>query len=132
MDVGNPSNFIRIQSLYNNDFDSLKQDFSSYAFDDTETKLALAELHQKYNYVADPHGAVGYLGLQDFLKKNHDYYGIFLETAHPIKFRDTVEETLGLTLDIPTQIQNILDKTPEKTSLRGYKAFKEHLLNQAV
>lgn len=132
MDVGNPSNFIRIQSLYKNNFDSLKQDFSSYAYDDAETKLALAELHQKHNYVADPHGAVGYLGLKDFLKKNPDYYGIFLETAHPIKFRDTVEDTLGLTLDIPTQIQNILDKTPEKTSLRGYKAFKEYLLNQAI
>lgn len=132
MDVGNPSNFIRIQSLYKNDFDSLKQDFSSYAYDDPQTKLALAELHQKHNYVADPHGAVGYLGLQDFLKKNPDYYGIFLETAHPIKFRDTVEDTLGLTLDIPPQIQNILDKTPEKTSLGGYKPFKEYLLNQAI
>ena len=132
MDVGNPSNFIRVQSLYKNDFDSLKQDFSSYAYDDTETKLALAELHQQHNYVADPHGAVGYLGLQDFLKKNPDYYGIFLETAHPIKFRDTVEDTLGLTLDIPTQIQKILDKTPKKTSLRGYKTFKEYLLNQAI
>ena len=132
MDVGNPSNFIRIQSLYKNDFDSLKQDFSSYAYNDTETKQALAELHKKYNYVADPHGAVGYLGLKHFLKKNPDYYGIFLETAHPIKFRDTVEDTLGLTLDIPIQIENILDKTPEKTSLRGYKAFKEYLLNQAI
>ena len=132
MDVGNPSNFIRIQSLYKNDFDSLKQDFSSYAYDDAETKQALAELQQKYNYVADPHGAVGYLGLQHFLKKNRDHYGIFLETAHPIKFRDTVEDTLGLTLDIPTQIQNILDKTPEKTSLRGYQAFKDYLFTQAV
>jgi threonine synthase len=132
MDVGNPSNFIRIQSLYKNDFNSLKQDFSSYAYNDSETKQALAELHQKYNYVADPHGAVGYLGLQDFLKKNPDYYGIFLETAHPIKFRDTVEDTLGITLDIPAQIENILNKTPEKTSLCGYKAFKEYLLNQAI
>jgi threonine synthase len=72
------------------------------------------------------------LGLQRFLENNPDHYGIFLETAHPIKFRDTVEETLGLTLDIPTQIQHILDKTPEKTSLSGYEAFKEYLLSQAV
>ncbi len=132
MDVGNPSNFIRIQSLYGNDFDALKQDFSSYAYNDDETKLALAELHQKHNYVADPHGAVGYLGLQDFLANNPDHYGVFLETAHPIKFRDTVEETLGLTLEIPTQIQHILDKKPEKTSLSGYDAFKDYLLSQAV
>ena len=132
MDVGNPSNFIRIQSLYGNDFDALKQDFSSYAYNDVETTLALAELHQKHNYIADPHGAVGYLGLQHFLANNSDHYGIFLETAHPIKFRDTVEETLGLTLEIPTQIQHILDKTPEKTSLSGYDAFKDYLLSQAV
>jgi threonine synthase len=66
------------------------------------------------------------------LENNPDHYGIFLETAHPIKFRDTVEETLGLTLDIPTQIQHILDKKPEKTSLSGYEAFKEYLLSQAV
>jgi threonine synthase len=66
------------------------------------------------------------------LENNPDHYGIFLETAHPIKFRDTVEETLGLTLDIPKQIQHILDKKPEKTSLSGYEAFKEYLLSQAV
>jgi threonine synthase len=132
MDVGNPSNFIRIQSLYRNDFNALKQEFSSYAYNDMETKLALGELHQKHNYIADPHGAVGYLGLQHFLAKNPDHYGVFLETAHPIKFRDIVEDTLGTTLKIPTQIQQILNKIPEKTSLSGYNAFKDYLLSQAV
>ena len=132
MDVGNPSNFIRIQSLYRNDFNALKQEFSSYAYNDMETKFALGELHQKHNYIADPHGAVGYLGLQHFLAKNPDHYGVFLETAHPIKFRDIVEETLGTTLKIPTQIQQILNKIPEKTSLSGYNAFKDYLLSQAV
>lgn len=131
MDVGNPSNFIRIQNLFDNDFDALKQQFSSYAFNDDETRVALKALYEKYNYVADPHGAVGYLGLQQYIQENPNAYGLFLETAHPIKFRDSVEETLGVTLDIPTQIQHILDKTPEKTSLKGYEAFKEHLLQRA-
>lgn len=67
-----------------------------------------------------------------FLAKNPDHYGVFLETAHPIKFRDIVEETLGTTLKIPTQIQQILNKIPEKTSLSGYNAFKDYLLSQAV
>lgn len=131
MDVGNPSNFIRIQNLFNNNFDALKQQFSSYAFNDDETREALKALYEKYNYIADPHGAVGYLGLQEYMQENPNAYGVFLETAHPIKFRDSVEETLGVTLDIPTQIQHILDKTPEKTSLKGYEAFKEYLLQRA-
>jgi len=131
MDVGNPSNFIRIQSLFNNSFDALKEHFSSYAFDDKETRVALKELHDNYGYVADPHGAVGYLGLKKYMGENPDTYGIFLETAHPIKFRDSVEETLGITLDIPAQIQDILDKHPEKTSLKGYDAFKAYLLERA-
>lgn len=131
MDVGNPSNFIRIQSLFNNNFEDLKNHFSSYGFNDDETRVALKELHQKYNYVADPHGAIGYLGLQKYMSDNPDTYGVFLETAHPIKFRDSVEETLDITLEIPTQIQHVLDKTPEKTSLKGYDAFKEYLLQRA-
>ena len=131
MDVGNPSNFIRIQNLFNNNFDALKQQFSSYAFNDDKTRVALKALYEKYNYIADPHGAVGYLGLQEYMQENPNAYGVFLETAHPIKFRDSVEETLGVTLDIPTQIQHILDKTPEKTSLKGYEAFKEYLLQRA-
>lgn len=131
MDVGNPSNFIRIQSLFDNNFDALKQRFSSYAFDDNQTRVALKELYSNYNYVADPHGAVGYLGLHKYMQENPESYGVFLETAHPIKFRDTVEETLNITLDIPEQIQHILDKTPKKTALKGYDAFKAYLLQSA-
>lgn len=131
MDVGNPSNFIRIQSLYGGNFNALKKEFSSFSYTDKETKSALVELHQKHGYIADPHGAVGYLGLQDYLQNKPEYFGVFLETAHPIKFRDSVEETLDITLDIPAQIQHVLDKTPEKTSLKDYEAFKEYLLQRA-
>lgn len=131
MDVGNPSNFIRIESLYENNFDALKQQFSSYAFDDNQTRMALSDLYSNHDYVADPHGAVGYLGLQKYMLKNPDVYGVFLETAHPIKFRDVVEETLNVRLDIPEQIQHILDKTSKKTALKGYDAFKEYLLQRA-
>ncbi|MDA0779267.1 MAG: threonine synthase [Bacteroidetes bacterium] len=131
MDVGNPSNFIRIQSLYKNDFNALKQQFSSYAFDDNQTQIALKDLYENHNYVADPHGAVGYLGLQKYMQENPNTHGVFLETAHPIKFRDTVEENLKITLDIPEQIQHILDKTPKKTALKDYDAFKAYLLQRA-
>ena len=132
MDVGNPSNFIRIQSLFKNDFDALKTHFSSFSFDDTQTRLALKSLYNNSGYIADPHGAVGYLGLEKYMKAHPDTYGILLETAHPIKFRDTVEETLGITLEIPKQIQHILDKTPIKTSLKNYDDFKAYLLSQDI
>lgn len=131
MDVGNPSNFIRIQNLFDNNFDALKQQFSSYAFTDDQTRAALKNLHDSYNYIADPHGAVGYLGLQHYMKEKPNTYGVFLETAHPIKFRDSVEETLGITLEIPSQIQHILDKTSEKTSLKNYADFKDYLIQRA-
>lgn len=131
MDVGNPSNFIRIQSLFNNDFNALKQQFSSFAFDDSETQIALKALYNDYNYIADPHGAVGYLGLQKYMQERPNVHGVFLETAHAIKFRDTVEKSLDVSLDTPEQIQHILDKTPKKTALKDYDAFKEYLLQRA-
>ncbi|WP_298419635.1 threonine synthase [uncultured Kordia sp.] len=125
MDVGNPSNFIRIQELYNNDLATIKKHFSSYSFTDDETKTAMKSIYDQYNYIADPHGAVGYLGL-----KNHDLkdaYGVFLETAHPVKFLPTVESTLGLKLDIPTQIQEIMHKEKHAIQATDYDDLKRFL-----
>lgn len=125
MDVGNPSNFIRIQELYNNDLATIKQHFSSYSFTDAETKTAMKSIYDQHKYIADPHGAVGYLGL-----KNHDLqdaYGIFLETAHPVKFLPTVESTLSLKLDIPEQIQQIMHKKKEAHFINDYGGLKDFL-----
>ncbi|WP_430409422.1 threonine synthase [Kordia sp.] len=126
MDVGNPSNFIRIQELYNNDLETIKKHFSSYSFTDTKTKVAMKSLYNQTKYIADPHGAVGYLGL-----KNHDLqnaYGVFLETAHPVKFLPTVESTLSLKLDIPTQIQEIMHKEKKAYFINDYKGLKKYLM----
>ncbi|WP_298513027.1 threonine synthase [uncultured Kordia sp.] len=125
MDVGNPSNFIRIQELYDNDLATIKQHFSSYSFTDDETKEAMKSIYDQFNYIADPHGAVGYLGL-----KNHDLqdaYGVFLETAHPVKFLPTVESTLSLKLDIPTQIQEIMHKEKHVVEVADYDDFKRFM-----
>ena len=94
MDVGAPSNFIRIQEIYKNKFDTLNNNLSSYSFTDHETKDAMLEIYNQYNYVADPHGAVGYLGCKAFLKENQKAHCVFLETAHPTKFLDVVEEVI--------------------------------------
>jgi len=103
MDVGDPSNFIRIQEIYKNDDALLKKNISSYAFTDDETRAAMKSIKAISGYIADPHGAVGYLGLKKYLK-NKKAQGIFLETAHPVKFLDVVEAVLNETIEFPPQI----------------------------
>ncbi|NVK52089.1 MAG: threonine synthase [Flavobacteriaceae bacterium] len=127
MDVGNPSNFIRIQELFDNDVNKLKEQFSSYAFSDDETKDAMKEIKESSGYIADPHGAVGYLGAQEYLKNNPNTLCVFLETAHPVKFLDVVGETLNVTIDIPQQIQAILHKEKVAKQISSYDELKTHL-----
>jgi len=127
MDVGDPSNFIRIRNLYNNNFTELKKSLSSYSFTDEETKHAILEIYNSCNYIADPHGAVGYLGLKEYQKDNSDAFGVFLETAHPVKFLDVVEETLKLKLPIPSKIQNVLKKDKVSFMIDTYDELKSYL-----
>lgn len=129
MDVGNPSNFTRIQELYGNDLDNFEKDFSSYSFTDEETKTAIANLYKTSKYIAEPHGAIGYLGLKKELENKPDAIGVFLETAHPIKFSDTVEEILSLTIPIPEQIKNVLDKEKKSLKISSYEDLKAFLLS---
>ena len=132
MDVGNPSNFDRISKLFNQDLYRLKNICSSYRFSDKETLKAMQELHEAYDYIADPHGAVGYLGLQKYCHDNSDVYGVFLETAHPVKFLDVVEKAIKTKVSIPPQIEEIMDRTPEKTSISSYRELKDFLIDNAV
>lgn len=129
MDVGNPSNFVRIQEIYKQDFTQLKENLSSYSFTDDETVEALKELYDKYEYIADPHGAVGYLGAKEYLKNNNDTHIVFLETAHTTKFLDIVENTINQKVDLPAQILSVIDK--EKTALKisTYEELKAFLLS---
>jgi threonine synthase len=128
MDVGNPSNFIRIQELYNNDLSEFEKDFSSYSFTDVETEIAIKDIYKQTNYIAEPHGAVGYLGLKKEMAKQPNSVGVFLETAHPIKFLDTVEPLLNLKLPIPTQIESVLGKEKVSTRIKSYEEFKSFLM----
>lgn len=127
MDVGNPSNFIRIQELYHYDLNEFEKDFSSYSFNDTETETAIKDIYNRTQYIAEPHGAVGYLGLKKEMAKQPDSIGVFLETAHPIKFLDTVEPLLDLKLPIPTQIESVLDKTKVSWKINTYEDLKTFL-----
>ncbi len=129
MDVGDPSNFIRVQELFQQTFKELKQKLSSYSFSDQETENCMSKVFKESNYILDPHGAVGYLGLQRFLATNPDYMGVFLETAHPVKFLDTVENAINQKLEIPTSIKALMNKEKKAFQIKDYKQLKSYLLS---
>lgn len=128
MDVGNPSNFVRIQEMYFNDLENFKHDFSSYSFTDSETKNAIKTIYNSFGYVAEPHGAVGYLGLKKEMEMHANSIGFFLETAHPIKFLDQVEPLLNISLEIPIQIKQVMHKEKKSIKIKTYEEFKSFLL----
>ena len=130
MDVGNPSNFIRIQEIYKKNFDKLKDNLSSFSFTDEETKVAMQEIYTKSGYVADPHGAVGYLGAKEYLKENPKAHCVFLETAHPTKFLDVVEEVIDYKEELPDQIKSVIDKVKVSIKINSYKDLKTFLLKE--
>jgi threonine synthase len=126
MDVGNPSNFIRIQELFDNNLSSLKKSFSSYSFSDDETKIMMKSIHDKFNYISEPHGAIGYLGLKKHGLKTNEF-GVFLETAHPVKFLQVVEETLTVNVEIPPQIKQVMSKEKVSILISNYQDLKNFL-----
>ena len=127
MDVGNPSNFIRIRELFNNDLEALKSAFSSYSFSDEETRETMKKIYGDSGYVADPHGAVGYLGLKKYNLQANEF-GVFLETAHPVKFLDVVEETLPVKVAIPVQIQKVINNKKVAIKVASYEDLKAFLM----
>jgi len=130
MDVGDPSNFIRIRNIYKNNFEVLKENLSSYSFTDEETKEAMLKIKNNSGYIADPHGAVGYLGLKKYQEANPNTYGIFLETAHPVKFLDVVVDTLNTSLEIPVQIKKVMGKEKKSIKISVYEELKGYLLKK--
>jgi threonine synthase len=119
MDVGNPSNFARMMDLYNNDAQLLKKDVIGYAFTDEETAEAMYQALRSSAYLMDPHGAIGYLGLQRYQEENSEKItGVFLETAHPGKFKDVVEKAVEGEMQLPSTLETFLKGTKQtiKTS----------------
>ena len=121
MDVGNPSNFVRILQIFHHQFKALQNVLSSYSITDDETKATLKYVYEAHNYLLDPHGAVGFLALQHYLQTNPNQKGIVLETAHPVKFYDVVEPVTGQPVPIPEAIkqQLLLQKKSTKINADG-------------
>jgi threonine synthase len=128
MDVGNPSNFIRIQEIYGENFEILKKNLSSFSYSDGQTKEAIKEIYNEFRYVADPHGAVAYLGCKQYLNKNPNTHCVFLETAHPTKFLDVVEEVVKKKQALPSQIQSVIGKVKKSIEIKTYDELKSFLL----
>jgi threonine synthase len=105
MDVGNPSNFIRILEIFQHQFANLQQVLSSQSISDDDTRATLKTVYQQQQYLLDPHGAVGYYALQQYQQEHPGQKGIVLETAHPVKFYDVVEPVIGESVPIPPAIQ---------------------------
>lgn len=128
MDVGDPSNFVRILEMQQNNLEVLKNGFSSQSFTDEQTKESMRRIYSDFGYIADPHGAVGFLGLEHYQKEHPNTYGVFLETAHPVKFLEVVEDTLGKTLPIPQKIVEVLSKQKQATKISNYGELTSFLL----
>ena len=130
MDVGNPSNFARILDLFGSTWNIVREHITGYTFSDDETAQAMREAKAKYNYMLDPHGAVALLALQAFQDQQHQQPGIFLETAHPAKFLESLESILGETLAIPETLLALRDKPKLAVPMQAdFTEFKNYLLN---
>jgi threonine synthase len=131
MDVGNPSNFIRITSLLGNDHQTVSKIIFSESFSDQSTINAIKDIKNNFNYIMDPHGAVGYLALKSFISEDtlDSYNGIILETAHPAKFITIVESALNRKIEMPELLTSCLEKKKLSTKISNrFSDFKEFLL----
>jgi threonine synthase len=132
MDVGNPSNLERIIELYEGDIEKIRADVVSESYTDDSTIEGIKEVYEKYNYVIDPHGAVGYQALKHFVESNNlkDINAVMVETAHPAKFKDVVEEAIKNEVEIPERLAACINK--EKKSVRlnsDYNSLKDFLMS---
>lgn len=132
MDVGNPSNFPRLLGLYSNDWQAISSNVKGYSFTDDETKDAIHQVHDQTRYILDPHGAVGYLGLKNYLESNQGCTGIFLETAHPAKFPEVVETVISQELELPQSLLDLKDKAVINTTCTSdFQDLKKILLSKS-
>ena len=129
MDVGDPSNFARILALYNNSHSAISAEISGVSYNDEEIRETVKEAYTRTGYLLDPHGACGYRALREMLAE--DEVGFFLETAHPAKFLNTVEEVIGEEIEIPEKLQHFMRGTKESVMMKpDFATLKEFLMSR--
>jgi threonine synthase len=135
MDVGNPSNFARMLDFFSAEncstWNNMTASISGYAYNDEQTRKSVQEVYSKYNYIIDPHGAVAYLAMEEYQRKHPDTIGVLLETAHPAKFLDDMNEILHQSIEVPERLSAWQIKPKGRlTYCRISTAFKKHLSNK--
>lgn len=129
MDVGNPSNFARMLDLFSSTWNQMCSAISGFGFTDDETRSAIKSVFESTGYVLDPHGAVGYLALNKYQENHPESCGVFLETAHPGKFHQVVEDILLSKIEIPERLAVLKHKSKYSVPLLpDFKTFKSWLL----
>jgi threonine synthase len=130
MDVGAPSNFIRLTRLFGDDFDAFKAKVQGFHLSDADTKERIASIHKDSGYVCDPHGAIGHAALDAPLKQDPDATGVYLHTAAPCKFGDVVAPIIGEDPEMPERLQAIIDRPKQAVPIAAtYTALKDYLLS---
>ncbi len=128
MDVGDPSNFARVLDLYDQSHEAIKTEISAVSYNDEQIASTLKACFKETNYLLDPHGACGYQALKDGLHTGET--GVFLETAHPAKFLETVENILGQKIDIPQELVEFMKGEKQSLHLsKDFDDFKKYLLS---
>ena len=131
MDVGDPSNFIRIMEIFNQQTGGLKKILAGYTISDEDTKATLKAVFKKNNYLLDPHGAVAYNALQQYQKQHPNTKGVILETAHPVKFYDVIEPLINITIPVPGAVAEQINKEKVSTKIKADKdELKSFLLRK--
>jgi threonine synthase len=126
MDVGDPSNFARIMDLYKSSHNAILADISGASYSDEQISATMKSLLSETGYVADPHGACGYRALEEQLKPGET--GVFLETAHPSKFKDSVEKITGVAVEIPERLKIFMERKKISVPMsKEYSAFRSFL-----
>ena len=129
MDVGDPSNFARIYNLYKGNHKAICNDISGATYKDQEIRNIMQECYSNTGYVLDPHGACGYQALKDGLKEGE--MGVFCETAHPAKFKSTVDEILSSDIEIPARLQEFMKGEKKSVEMgKDFESFKAFLLSE--
>ena len=129
MDVGDPSNFARVLALYENSHEAICAEISGATYDDEQIRETVKEAYQETGYLLDPHGACGYRALEEGLKEGE--VGVFLETAHPAKFLETVEGIIGDKVEIPAKLQEFMKGTKQSIEMsKDFESFKAFLMKE--
>jgi threonine synthase len=129
MDVGDPSNFARVLALYENSHEAICTEISGATYNDEQIRETVKVAYQETGYLLDPHGACGYRALEEGLQENE--VGVFLETAHPAKFLETVESIIGDKVEIPVKLQEFMKGTKQSIPMaKDFESFKEYLMNE--